>query len=458
MSNENLPSYLAAAKPNPTSNRAAWFKNTAPAYAGVMLWFVFWQDIPKEAALSYGLALPVLAVMVAALLSFGLFYWVPGMLGMKTGLPLYVVGSSLFGTRGGIAMPGLFMGLLQFGWVAVNVYFSSKLISQTIPIDPRIIMVIWGALATLVGLKGIKYVAPISSFLPIIPVVILVWLIIKTFAGVGDFVPEMISAAPVENAVAAALDTASSAPSQFAVFGAIVAYIIGFFATAGAAGVDFGSNARNSRDVFCGGFVGVALTMIGTGIAALLIVAGAYGTPAIASTLATLGAPTVVTDTMTAILGQGAGKTAMFLLALAAFPSACFSALIAANSFKAMLPNVNSNVSVAIGGAVAILIAVTGLAANAGTVFNFIGASFGPICGAMFVEYFMNGQKWSGPREGFNAAGWISWALGFIVGTTNFFVPGVIPISPLAAFVVGAVVYFVCVKAGLQSKPAEFER
>ena len=46
MPDGNLPSYLAAAKPNPMANRAAWYKNTAQVYAGIMLWFVFWQSIP----------------------------------------------------------------------------------------------------------------------------------------------------------------------------------------------------------------------------------------------------------------------------------------------------------------------------------------------------------------------------------------------------------------------------
>ena len=41
----SLPNYLAAAKPVPQQSRAPWYKNTAPTYAGIMLWFVFWQDI-----------------------------------------------------------------------------------------------------------------------------------------------------------------------------------------------------------------------------------------------------------------------------------------------------------------------------------------------------------------------------------------------------------------------------
>ena len=39
---------------------------------------------------------------------------------MRTGLPLYVVGTSTYGASGGRYMPGFLMGILQFGWLAVN--------------------------------------------------------------------------------------------------------------------------------------------------------------------------------------------------------------------------------------------------------------------------------------------------------------------------------------------------
>ena len=80
-----------------------------------------------------------------------------------------------------------------------------------------------------------------------------------------------------------------------------------------------------------------------------------------------------------------------------------------------------------------------------------IGASFGPICGAMLVDYLLNGKKWSGPRAGFNPAGWISWAVGFTVGAWNlvlvrfFHVTFQMPCPPMAAIVVG----FVLTTAGI---------
>jgi cytosine permease len=140
----------------------------------------------------------------------------------------------------------------------------------------------------------------------------------------------------------------------------------------------------------------------------------------------------------------------MFLLALAAFPPACFSSFIAANSFKTTLPQVHPFISVGLGTAVSIILAVTGYAAQVIPVFVIIGASFGPICGAMLVDYLLNGKKWSGPRAGFNPAGWIAWLLGFAAGIApNFGAP--LPAAPVVAFVIGAVVYAICFKIGLKS-------
>ena len=104
-----------------------------------------------------------------------------------------------------------------------------------------------------------------------------------------------------------------------------------------------------------------------------------------------------------------------------------------------------------------IILAVTGVAGDSPSVFGIIGASFGPICGAMVADYLLAGNRWSGPRAGFNPAGWIAWALGFFVGIMPNLhglelevIPDV-PAAPVAAFVVGFVVYFACAKAGVIS-------
>jgi cytosine permease len=73
-----------------------------------------------------------------------------------------------------------------------------------------------------------------------------------------------------------------------------------------------------------------------------------------------------------------------------------------------------------VGAVIAIILAVTGMASNLVSVFTIVGASFGPICGAMTADFFFSGRKWAGPREGINWAGYIAWALGFFVGIIPF--------------------------------------
>ena len=474
MANESLPGYLASAKSNPMSNRAPWYKNTAQVYAGIMLWFVFWSQIPFGAGLSdkaagyslfaggtlaQGLAVAFLGLVVAALICHFLFYLVPGMLGMKTGLPLYIVGTSTYGAQGGFLMPGFLMGLLQFGWLAVNGFFAGFLLvkpfleeGKAMGSVPHIVVAsIWIILGAFMGVKGIKYVARVASFLPLIPLAVLVILLVATIGGVGSFDSQALTKAgeqftPEKGDVIKAMP----ALSVFGVIALLGTYVVGFFATAGAAGADFGMNNRDAKDVHLGGLFGVALSTVFAGGAALLIVAGAYG-----SGIVTGGAAMDPTVLMDKIVGKNTGAVLMYLLAIAAFPPACFSAFIAANSFKTTLPNVRPLISCGLGAIAAIVLVVLGLAGKAVDVFTVIGASFGPICGAMMADYLLSGCKWAGPRAGFNPAGWISWALGFVVGAAALLhipVLADVPCPPVAAFIVGFVLYAILAKIGLQSR------
>ena len=40
-----LPGYITSATPNPTDKRAPWYKSTAPTYAGIFLWVVFYEKL-----------------------------------------------------------------------------------------------------------------------------------------------------------------------------------------------------------------------------------------------------------------------------------------------------------------------------------------------------------------------------------------------------------------------------
>ena len=452
-----LPSYITSATPNPPGKRAPWHANTAPAYAGIFLWFVFWQDAVNApnagGMLSQGVGWALLSLALAALVCHFFFYLVPGLLGMKTGLPLYIVGTSTFGAQGGFLMPGFLMGVLQFGWVGVNVYFSSQALAPFTHLPPRVIMVVWGVLAAFVGLKGIQYVARVATYVPLIPLAILLILLAKTAGTIGSFDPQKFielhkSLSP----------QAPAALSTFGVLAVMMTYVVGFFATAGAAGTDFGTNSRNKHDVQMGGLIGIALAITVTAGISLLIVAGTYGSPDFSTAAALVASktnpPSLILQTpgLIPIVMSTSAPLILFLLALAAFPPACFSAFIAANSFKTTLPNVNPFISVGIGTVVSIVLAITGLAGKAIIVFQIIGASFGPICGAMMVDYLLAGGNWPGPRAGFNPAGWVAWLAGFVVGILPILDIYPIPAAPVAAFLVGAVVYLLCSKMGLQSQ------
>jgi cytosine permease len=396
-------------------------------------------------------------VVVAALICHFASYLAPALMGMKTGLPLAVVGTSTYGVYGGFLMPGFFMGVLQFGWLAVNAFFSAELLAKLAdqptlspgnPVAPvhMAIGVVWCVAAAVVGLKGINYVAKVATFLPLIPLVILLVLAAKTFSGVANFKPEMLTAGAT-----------TPLPNSFELALFAITNIVGFFATAGAAGVDIASSNRDRRDVHLGGLVGVAGATIFTGCLALLIVAGTYGSGLMDGKEVILK-PTAL---MSVIMGPAVAKFFWLFLALAAFPPACFSSLIAAASFRNTLPKVHPFISCGIGTAASIALVLSGKAGNAAGVFGIIGASFGPICGAMTADYLLAGCKWPGPRAGFNPAGWISWAVGFVVGAWNAFfadqlhVQFEMPCPPVAAIIVGFVLYLVLAKLGLQSRTLE---
>ena len=502
-----LPDYVASVKPNPKENRAPWLTTTAATYAGIMLWFAFWQDVPgggglfAGGTLIQGLSLAVGSLVIAALLCYFLCYLVPGLLGMKTGFGLTIVGTSTYGVKGGYFMPGFLMGALQFGWLSVNAYFAGLLLTgifagQDIPIvrDASFFSglgmmrwglgVLWIVVATFVGMKGVKYVGMVSSFTPIFPIGVLLLVLFSTIGGMKDYKPEVLISGPETAKIAWEAKAAAEPENKIiqeakggavaffenakpvtlygsetlGVISLICAYVFGFFATAGAAGVDFGSNNKDAKSVQLAGLVGIFLATVLTGTIALIAVVGIQGKIAVSNPelLATYNVPSLFGP----MLGSGTAKVCMLLLCLAAFPSACFPTVVASNAFKTTFPKVNPLITCGLGVLVAIALVMSSAAGQAGAVFGVVGASFGPICGAMMADYILSGYKWAGPREGFNMAGWISWFIGFLVGGTqlalsNFFgmsLPFEIPCPPVAAFVVGFVLYIILAKAGLESK------
>jgi len=429
-----LPEYLAKAKPNPPSNRAPWSKNTAPTYAGIFLWVVFYMKLAENTLDRAGVALCLLALVIAGILSYKLYYYVPAMLGMKTGYPLYVVGSSTFGTAGGYLMPGLLMGLLQIGWFSVATFVATNFILNGIgstaspgTLTFAAIAIVWGYVMAYIGVKGLQYVSRVALFLNFIPAVMVLIVLVKTWSGISLYTPP------------------KSEP--WAAVSLLIAAVIGFFATAGAAGADFGMNSRDERDVSLGGWVGIALAVLYAGGLPLLAIAGAHGLD-----------PSLSSYSYDAVIGKMGGFLApamFFLFTIASIPATCICAFIAGNSFATMIPGVPRMGSTMAGVTIAIILAITGKAADLIGFFSIVGASFGPICGAMVADYLLSGRKWPGPRQGINWAGYGAWAVGFIVGILPFLplpedIKAYTQPAVVYSFIVGFALYALLAKLGLE--------
>ncbi|MEJ2009080.1 MAG: cytosine permease [Acidobacteriota bacterium] len=424
-----LPNYVASSVPNPASKRVPWYKSTFPSYAGIFLWVAFYLGLsaPTLSLASPGVC--VLGILVAGLLCFALFYYAPAMLGMQTGRPLYIVGTSTFGVKGGYLMPGLLMGFLQLGWFAVATYFATDYIMEGLGSHSKglfvAIALVWAYGLAWVAIKGISYMARIAQFLNWVPLFMIVIVFWANKGGIANYHPPQNDA--------------------WGGFLAMLALVIGFFASAGAAGADFGLNNRNRRDIVWGGLTGITLAILVAGALPVLSVAGHLGRLGNASDFTYAGT----------IKSVGSLAPLMFFLfAAASMVPTTFCTFIAGNSFETMLPKIPRALSTLVGVTIGAILAITGVAQNLVGFFTIVGASFGPICGAMAADYLLAGRKWSGPRQGINWAGYVAWAIGFVVGILNQ-IPG-IPASwlrvdspaVLFSFIVGFVVYFVLAKAG----------
>jgi cytosine permease len=427
-----LPNYLRAAKANPDTNRRAWYKNTAPAYAGIFLSVVFYLQLSSIPLSNAGIGIALIALLIGGLLC-ALFYYAPAMLGMKTGQHLYVVGSSTFGAKGNY-FPGILMGLLQVGFIGANTYFAVDFIMRglhALSFGLRVgLCIIWAYVFAWVAMRGISHVARAAQILNWIPLAMLLIVFFATRHGIGQFTP-----------------AAHHAGTSFAL---TLDFVLGYIATAAAAGADFGSNSRDRRDVFLGGLVGIALAVLVAGGLAVMSVAGATGLHA--AIPAGVSSPF---DFTTAISSVGPlSGIIFFLFAAALLVPTAFCTFLATNSLTTMLPVAKREVWAFVAASGGILLAVTGAAEDLHSFFGLVGASFAPVCGAMAADYFLAGKKWSGPRRGINLVGFAAWIVGFWIGEMPRLNLG--PASwvqndhpaILYAFIAAFVIYWALAKAG----------
>lgn len=432
----SVPDYISRSVPVPTAARVPWYGSTFPTYFGIFLWVGFYLKIAEPTIGYASLGLCLIALLVAGLLCFALYYWAPAMLGMQSGRPLYVVGTSTFGSSGGYLIPGLMMGFLQIGWVAVIGAVSADFIMKGLNLTSRtlycVLVVVWVYSLGAVAIKGIHHVARVAKFLNWVPLFMILIVFWANQDGIANYQP------------------AHTQPLNG--FLNVLSIVIGYFATAGAAGADFGMNNRDRKDIFLGGLFGIVGGALIAGGLPLLSVAGYLGR----------GVGPASYDYTAAIASVGTLAPVMFFLfAIASMVPTCFSSFIASNSFSTMLPKIPRVVSTFIALTLSVVLAATGVANNLVGFFSLVAASFGPICGAMAADYLLAGRRWSGPRAGINWAGYIAWLIGFLVGIPEH-IPG-LPTALLKAdnpsglysFVVGFIIYLVLAKAGMRPPVVE---
>jgi cytosine permease len=432
----NVPEYVRRSVPVPATARVPWYKSTFPSYFGIFLFVGYYLKLSGPTLGYANVGVVLWGLLVAGLLCFGLYYYAPAMLGMQTGRTLYVVGSSTFGTTGGFLIPGILMGLLQVGWVAVDAAISTgfimKGLGQTSKVLYSVIALVWLYSLGWVAVKGIHYVGQLAKYLNWIPFLMILVVLWANRAGIPHYQP------PQHDSMTGFLNA--------------LMITIGFFATAGAAGTDFGMNNRNRTDVILGGL---------TGIAAGAVIAGGISVLSVAGYLGRSAGP-VSYDYTSAIASVGGLAPVMFFLfAAACLVPTCFSSFIAANSFSTMLPKISRPVSTMAAVTLSAILAITGVADNLVGFFSIVAASFGPICGAMLADYVLAGRRWSGPRRGINWAGYIAWLVGFLIGFPEH-IPGLPAAwvkadnpSELYAFAAGFLIYIVLSRLGLRPPVVE---
>ncbi len=425
----DVPQYLSRAVPAPLASRVPWYKSTFPTYAGIFLWVGFYLRLAGPTLGLANVGVCLVGLLIAGLLCFGLYYYVPAMLGMQTGQPLYVVATSTFGAKGGYLIPGLLMGFLQIGWVAAVASISATFIMNGLSETARslfiLIVVLWVYSLGWIAVMGIHYVARVAKFLNWVPLAMILIVVWANRGGIANY------RVPQRDDVGGFLN--------------VLTIVIGYFATAGAAGADFGMHNRNRRDVVLGGGLGIVGGVLIAGGLPIVSVAGYIGRGAGSSY-----------DYSAAIASVGALAPVMFFLfAAASLVPTCFSSFIASNSFNTMLPRIPRSISTFAALTVSVILASTGVANNLVGFFNIVGASFGPICGAMMADYLLAGKRWPGPRRGINWAGYIAWLLGFVTGIPEH-LPG-IPAAwvkadnpaVLYSFAVGFLAYLLLARLGI---------
>ena len=431
------PPHEAVAGPAPEAK--PWQTSTAPAYIGLFLWVVYFDQLPRWTLAVGGLLPSVLGALVAGLLCYLLLYYAPAMWGFKSGQPLTTLGTSTFGLTGARWITGALIGLVQVVWFAVATFYATELTFEGLLacrlMNPRslepihlgglalpsilflVTSLVWSFAAALVGHYLVQIIGALMNVYPIFMAALLAVAMCSTLAGLPRYHALEIDPATAGPIRAGGLDA----------FTMMIELVFGFFATAGALAADWGAVSRTERDVRLGGWVGVVLASWTVATLALLTVAGALGSlPDKAGLAVVHGGVTLDYSFKDAVLhgiGGSLGATILLVFGLGSLAPTCASAYRFGHHFAATWPRIARLHWTLIGTAAAWLLIAGGYAARLETIFSLMGALVAPLVAALTADFLRQRGRWLGARRGVNAPGLTAWAVGLAVGLVPTLAP-----------------------------------
>ncbi|MCP5114276.1 MAG: hypothetical protein GY953_25890 [bacterium] len=416
----------------PHQSRIPWYLATAPCYASIYLWLGFYDPLAEGVVNRANYPELLAGLLVGAVLSFTLYYYVPARLGMTTGYPLGVLGAATFGTRGGRLVPAVLMGVCLTAWLGTALWFASMLLFRGLGISagpgnlgfaaPAAMLGLGAAYLTLLGFRMVRLIVLPFSLLPAIALPVL-------FLNAADG----LTLQKVDE------------PEPVPAFLLLVHLVTAFSAVACAAAPEFTMRARDSRDIICGGLAGIVAPILYAGAFGLLTVVGARTLDPGLTESGYLGAAEFVSSNL------GAGIN--FLLALTCIPAACVFALLATRSFRVPFPRASRKILALTVAAGAVAFTLSGAPGNWKLFVTAAGALFAPVCGAIAADFMQAKWKWPQSRPGINFAGYGAVIAGFAVGIAPTVSEGWAVYGHPAAvysFVTGFAVYVLLGNLGLK--------
>lgn len=422
------PSFRAALE-QPSLARRGWQANLAPQLIGLFLWIAYFDQIPAETLGRSGLLWPVAGAAIGGILGYLCLYRSPALWGQRTGRPIAVLAARTFGVRGASWLPGLPFALVQVVWLAISTGYGTTLCLTGLELlgllDPGfhrpvrvagldlpghlflIASLAWTLACSLTGRYLIRVISALMNVYPILPALLLGLTAAVALKGLPDYQAEVsrIGSDGGEGGVVVAL--------------VVVQFVFAFFSAASLLAADWGAVCRRESDVKLGGWVGVTFASWVVATLALLSVAGAftrYGlrVPVGPGSFSAL----TFSHAVRTLIGGKAGGMVLIGFGLTALAPACYSAHLLGEGLHTLQPRVSRTYWGVTGALIAWVLIVTGRVQHLLPVYSLIGAVFAPISGAIAADYVRSRGRWPAARRGWNGPGWLSWAVGLVVGLT----------------------------------------